>query len=177
MPRVAKAGPADYTANLGFEAAVSRPSSPCQCNHTLRNLSAAKGDRATMFPCSQDTWTRRQRAFDLAKRARKVRLRGQQTKQGNATTRRLAIMNLAIRGIEADFAPEYADTFRRDLHPDLRADYVLANPHLKDSDWFRKDDEGRWQFNARNRPFCLRWKVSRSIGRDLHEGQTYFVNE
>ena len=46
----------------------------------------------------------------------------------NATTRRLAIMNLAImnlalRGIEADFGPEHADTFRRDLHPDLRADY------------------------------------------------------
>jgi len=43
------------------------------------------------------------------------------------TTRRLAIMNLALRGIEADFGPENADTFRRDLHPDLRADYVLAN--------------------------------------------------
>ncbi len=47
--------------------------------------------------------------------------------ESNATTRRLAIMNLAIRGIEADFGPEHADTFRRDLHPDLRADYVLAN--------------------------------------------------
>jgi len=48
--------------------------------------------------------------------------------ESNATTRRLAVMNLAIRGIEADFGPEQADTFRRDLHPDLRADYVLANP-------------------------------------------------
>ncbi|MDQ3198861.1 MAG: SAM-dependent methyltransferase, partial [Verrucomicrobiota bacterium] len=38
---------------------------------------------------------------------------------------RLAVMNLALRGIEADFGPEHADTFRRDLHPDLRADYVL----------------------------------------------------
>lgn len=36
-------------------------------------------------------------------------------------------MNLALLGIEADFGPEHADTFRRDLHPDLRADYVLAN--------------------------------------------------
>ena len=44
----------------------------------------------------------------------------------NATTRRLAVMNLALRGIEADFGPEHADTFRRDLHPDLRADYVLG---------------------------------------------------
>ena len=46
---------------------------------------------------------------------------------GHATTRRLAVMNLALRGIEADFGPEHADAFRRDLHPDLRADYVLAN--------------------------------------------------
>ena len=41
--------------------------------------------------------------------------------ESNATTRRLAVMNLALRGIEADFGPEHADTFRRDLHPDLRA--------------------------------------------------------
>jgi Type I restriction-modification system methyltransferase subunit len=53
---------------------------------------------------------------------------------------------LALRGIEADFGPEHADTFRRDLHPDLRADYVLANPPFNDSDWFRKDDDVRWQF-------------------------------
>ena len=66
--------------------------------------------------------------------------------ESNATTRRLAIMNLAIRGIEADFGPEQADTFRRDLHPDLRADFVLANPPFNDSDWFRKDDDVRWRF-------------------------------
>jgi type I restriction enzyme M protein len=68
--------------------------------------------------------------------------------ESNSTTRRLAIMNLAIRGIEADFGPEHADTFRRDLHPDLRADYVLANPPFNDSDWFRKDDDVRWQFGV-----------------------------
>ncbi len=61
--------------------------------------------------------------------------------ESNPTTRRLAVMNLALRGIEADFGPEHADTFRRDLHPDLRADYVLANPPFNDSDWFRKDDD------------------------------------
>ena len=52
----------------------------------------------------------------------------------NATTRRLAVMNLALRGIEADFGPEHADTFRRDLHPDLRADTatrVSAKPKLR----------------------------------------------
>jgi len=68
--------------------------------------------------------------------------------ESNATTRRLAIMNLAIRGIEADFGPEHADTFRRVLHPDLRADYLLANPPFNDSDWFRKDDDVRWQFGV-----------------------------
>ena len=68
--------------------------------------------------------------------------------ESNATTRRLAVMNLAIRGIEADFGPEQADTFRRDLHPDLRADFVLANPPFNDSDWFRKDDDVRWQFGV-----------------------------
>jgi type I restriction enzyme M protein len=64
--------------------------------------------------------------------------------ESNPTTRRLAVMNLALRGIEADFGPEHADTFRRDLHADLRADYVLANPPFNDSDWFRKDDDVRW---------------------------------
>ena len=68
--------------------------------------------------------------------------------ESNATTWRLAMMNLAIRGIEADLGPEHADTFRRDLHPDLRADYVLANPPFNDSDWFRKDDDVRWQYGV-----------------------------
>jgi type I restriction enzyme M protein len=48
----------------------------------------------------------------------------------------------------ADFGPEHADTFRRDLHPDLRADYVLANPPSNDSDWFRKHNDVRWQFGV-----------------------------
>ncbi len=68
--------------------------------------------------------------------------------ESNATTRRLAVMNLALRGIEADFGPEHADTFRRDLHPDLRADFVIANPPFNDSDWFRKDDDVRWQYGV-----------------------------
>jgi type I restriction enzyme M protein len=68
--------------------------------------------------------------------------------ESNATTRRLAIMNLAIRGIEADFGPEQADTFRRDLHKDLRARYVIANPPFNDSDWHRIDDDVRWQYGV-----------------------------
>ena len=50
----------------------------------------------------------------------------------------------ALRGIEADFGPEHADTFRRDLHPDFHADYALANPPFNDSDWFRKSDDVRF---------------------------------
>ena len=55
--------------------------------------------------------------------------------ESNPTTWRLAKMNLAIRGIEANLGPEHADSFHRDLHQDLKADYVLANPPFNDSDW------------------------------------------
>ncbi len=48
--------------------------------------------------------------------------------ESNPTTWRLAKMNLAIRRIEANLGPHHADTFHHDLHPDLRADYILANP-------------------------------------------------
>jgi type I restriction enzyme M protein len=68
--------------------------------------------------------------------------------ESNATTRRLAIMNLAIRGIEADFGPEQADTFRRDLHKDLKLQFVIANPPFNDSDWHRADDDVRWQYGV-----------------------------
>ena len=64
------------------------------------------------------------------------------------TARRFALMNFALRGIEADIGKEHADAFRHDLHPDLRADYVLAGPQFNDSDWFRKDDDVRWQFGV-----------------------------
>jgi type I restriction enzyme M protein len=53
--------------------------------------------------------------------------------ESNYTTWRLAMMNLAIRGIDAQIA--HGDTFHNDQHPDLKADYVLANPPFNDSDW------------------------------------------
>jgi type I restriction enzyme M protein len=68
--------------------------------------------------------------------------------ESNATTRRLAVMNLAIRGIEADFGPEHADTFRRVLHKDLKADFVIANPPFNDSDWHRVEEDVRWKYGT-----------------------------
>ncbi len=68
--------------------------------------------------------------------------------ESNHTTWRLAKMNLAIRGIDNNLGPEHADSFHRDLHPDLKADYVLANPPFNDSDWrgeLLKDDK-RWKY-------------------------------
>jgi type I restriction enzyme M protein len=66
--------------------------------------------------------------------------------ESNPTTWKLAIMNLAIRGIEGDLGTHAADTFRNDLHPDLKADYILANFPFNVSDWFRKDDDVRWRY-------------------------------
>ena len=68
--------------------------------------------------------------------------------ESNYTTWRLAKMNLAIRGIDAQIA--HGDTFHNDRHPDLKADYVLANPPFNDSDWrgnLLKDDK-RWVYGA-----------------------------
>jgi len=68
--------------------------------------------------------------------------------ESNYTTWRLAKMNLAIRGIDAQIA--HGDTFHADKHPDLKADYVLANPPFNDSDWrgeVLKDDK-RWVYGA-----------------------------
>ncbi len=55
--------------------------------------------------------------------------------EANPTTWRLVAMNLAIRGMGANLGKEPADTFTRNQHPDLRADYVLANPPFNISDW------------------------------------------
>jgi type I restriction enzyme M protein len=68
----------------------------------------------------------------------------------NDTTWRLAKMNLAIRGIEADLGPRWGDTFHEDLHPDLKADYVLANPPFNVSDWGGDQlrEDARWKYGV-----------------------------
>ncbi len=65
-----------------------------------------------------------------------------------AATWRLAKMNLAIRGIEANLGDRADDSFHRDLHPDLRADFVLANPPFNVSDWYSDAlrDDARWKY-------------------------------
>ena len=70
--------------------------------------------------------------------------------ESNSTTWRLAKMNLAIRGIEANLGAEHADSFHRDLHKDLRADFILANPPFNVSDWGgdRLRDDVRWRFGV-----------------------------
>jgi len=70
--------------------------------------------------------------------------------ESNATTWRLAKMNLAIRGIEANLGPKWADTFHEDLHPGLKADFVLANPPFNDSDWGGEKlrTGARWQYGV-----------------------------
>ena len=66
--------------------------------------------------------------------------------EANPTTWRLAAMNLAIRGIDFNLGREPADTFTRNQHLDLRADYILANPPFNISDWWHGSLMGdpRW---------------------------------
>ena len=68
--------------------------------------------------------------------------------ESNYTTWRLAKMNLAIRGIEGQIA--HGDTFHNDRHPDLKADFILANPPFNVSDWGgeRLTDDKRWRYGV-----------------------------
>jgi len=70
--------------------------------------------------------------------------------ESNPTTWRLAKMNLAIRGIEANLGPHHADSFHNDLHKDLKADFILANPPFNMSDWGgeRLREDVRWKYGT-----------------------------
>ena len=68
--------------------------------------------------------------------------------ESNYTTWRLALMNLAIRGIAGQIA--HGDSFHNDRHADLKADFILANPFFNDSDWrgeLLREDK-RWKFGV-----------------------------
>ena len=66
------------------------------------------------------------------------------------TTWKLAKMNLALRGIEADLGDRSADSFTQDLHADLRADFVIANPPFNVSNWWdaKLQDDRRWKYGT-----------------------------
>ncbi len=68
--------------------------------------------------------------------------------ESNSTTWRLAMMNLAIRGLDANLGGQHADSFHNDLHKDLRADFILANPPFNMSDWGgeRLREDARWKY-------------------------------
>lgn len=70
--------------------------------------------------------------------------------ESNPTTWRLCRMNLAIRGIECNLGTHAADTFHNTLHPDLRADFILANPPFNMSDWGGQllADDPRWRYGV-----------------------------
>ena len=68
----------------------------------------------------------------------------------NPTTWKMAQMNLAIRGIEADLGRFSADTFFNDCHPQLKADFIMANPPFNLSDWGadKLRDDVRWKYGV-----------------------------
>ncbi|MBG0813321.1 class I SAM-dependent DNA methyltransferase [Planomonospora sp. ID82291] len=66
----------------------------------------------------------------------------------NERTWRLAKMNLAIHGIDGNLAARWGDTFADDKHPDLKADFVLANPPFNIKDWARNEYDPRWKYGV-----------------------------
>jgi type I restriction enzyme M protein len=70
--------------------------------------------------------------------------------ESSPTTFRLAKMNLALRGIHADLGLHHADTFHADLHPTLKADFVLANPPFNARGWGadKLENDQRWRFGT-----------------------------
>ena len=70
--------------------------------------------------------------------------------ESNPTTWKLAKMNMAIRGIENNLGSKNADTFHEDLHKNLKADFILANPPFNQSDWGQPLllDDPRWKWGT-----------------------------
>ncbi|MGP6178559.1 type I restriction-modification system subunit M [Microbacterium sp. A196] len=66
----------------------------------------------------------------------------------NERTWRMAKMNLAIHGLSGNLGPRWGDTFARDLHPDLQADFIMANPPFNIKDWARNDSDPRWRYGV-----------------------------
>jgi len=88
-----------------------------------------------------------ERHYRAEEQKKKISVYGQES---NPTTWRLAAMNMAIRGIDFNFGKGPADSFLKDLHPDLRADFVMANPPFNMKEWWNEKLAGdpRWQYGT-----------------------------
>lgn len=85
--------------------------------------------------------------YNASEQRKHISVYGQES---NPTTWKLAAMNMAIRGIDFNFGKKNADTFLDDQHPDLRADFVMANPPFNIKDWWHAKLEGdsRWKYGT-----------------------------
>ncbi len=89
----------------------------------------------------------KEKHYKASDQKKKISVYGQ---EANPTTWKLAAMNMVIRGIDFNFGKKNADTFTDDQHPDLRADYVMANPPFNIKDWWHPKLEGdaRWKYGT-----------------------------
>ncbi|MFE8034508.1 type I restriction-modification system subunit M [Thiohalocapsa marina] len=85
--------------------------------------------------------------YDAAEQKKHISVYGQES---NPTTWKLAAMNMAIRGIDFNFGKKNGDTFLDDQHPDLRADFVMANPPFNMKDWWSESlaEDARWKYGT-----------------------------
>lgn len=89
----------------------------------------------------------KEKHYKASEQKKQISVYGQ---EANPTTWKLAAMNMVIRGIDFNFGKKNADTFLDDQHPDLRADYVMANPPFNIKDWWHPKLEGdsRWKYGT-----------------------------
>ena len=85
--------------------------------------------------------------YKAAEQKKHISVYGQES---NPTTWKLAAMNMAIRGIDFNFGKKNADSFLDDQHPDLRADYVMANPPFNIKEWWhaKLENDVRWKYGT-----------------------------
>lgn len=85
--------------------------------------------------------------YNVAEQKRNISVYGQES---NPTTWKLAAMNMAIRGIDFNFGKKNADTLLDDQHPDLRADFVMANPPFNMKEWWsaKLENDVRWKYGT-----------------------------
>ncbi|MBU1222143.1 type I restriction-modification system subunit M [Myxococcota bacterium] len=89
----------------------------------------------------------RDKHYNAAEQKKHIYIYGQES---NPTTWKLAAMNMAIRGIDFNFGKKNADSFLDDQHPDLRADFVMANPPFNIKDWWHAslENDVRWKYGT-----------------------------